>query len=352
MSQEHTARTLAPTGLLPQEIAEALALRPAFRGKQVFKWICSGALSFEEMTDLPAADRARLSGRPLFSSAVSETLESDDGSVKLKIRLSDGAAVEAVLLTDADGRMTACLSTQVGCPMGCAFCKTGTLGFLRNLGTDEIVEQYLHLAAIRGRPSNIVYMGMGEPLLNIDAVRASIAILSHPDGFCVSKRKITISTCGIVPGIYDLADNGPHVRLAISLTAATDELRNSLMPVNRTWNLAALKEALLYYQSKSGDRITLEAAIMGGENSDIASANAMADWISPISAQVNVIPWNPVEGLPYREPSRDAVRAFEEVLEKRGINTVRRARRGRGVSGACGQLGDTLGAACDYTDED
>jgi 23S rRNA (adenine2503-C2)-methyltransferase len=297
------------------------------------------------MTDLPAADRERLSSTPLYSSRVSERLEADDGSVKLKISLADGAAVEAVLLTDAEGRRTACLSTQVGCRMACAFCKTGTLGLLRNLGPDEIVEQYVHLAALRGKPSNIVFMGMGEPLDNLAALRKAIVVLMHPDGFGLSRRKITISTCGIVPGIVDLADNGPHVRLAVSLTAAEDTLRGALMPVNRAWNLASLKEALLYYQAKTGDRITLEAAIMGGENSGVDSAAAMAAWIRPLNAQVNVIPWNPVPGLPHREPARGEAEAFEAELERRGVNAIRRARRGRGVSGACGQLGDTLGSA-------
>lgn len=346
---------LNATGLLPDEIAGFLGLSPAFRGRQVFRWIARGAKSFQEMTDIPASVRTRLSDKSLFSSIIDESFTGDDGSVKLKIRLGDGASIESVLLTDTEGRMTACLSTQAGCPMACTFCKTGTLGFLRNIGADEIIEQYLHLAAIKGKPSNVVFMGMGEPLLNLEAVRKSIAILEHPDGQGISKRKITISTCGIVPGIMDLADAGPHVRLAVSLTAATDKLRDELMPVNRSWNLSALKEALLYYQKKTGDRITLEAAIMGGENSSIAEAAAMAEWILPLNAQVNVIPWNPVAGLPYREPAAAETRAFEVELERHGINAVRRARRGRGVCGACGQLGDTLGASnryCDEEDED
>jgi 23S rRNA (adenine2503-C2)-methyltransferase len=352
VSNETTRRIVSAAGLLPEELTVALSLRPAFRGRQVFRWIASGAASFADMTDLPAADRERLSPMPLYSSTIDASIASDDGSVKLKIRLSDGAAVESVLLTDAEGRMTACLSTQVGCPMACAFCKTGTLGFLRNLDQDEMVEQYLHLAALRGKPSNIVFMGMGEPLINLEALRRAITIFTHPDGFAISRRKITISTCGIAPAIRDLADNGPHVRLAVSLTAATDELRSALMPVNRSWNLAALKDALLYYQQKTGDRITLEAAIMGGENSSVASASAMADWIYPLNVQVNVIPWNPVPGLPYREPERGEAAAFEAELVRRGVNAIRRARRGRGVSGACGQLGDTLGAEFAMLPED
>ena len=345
MKMDKPGRDVAAAGLLPAELAEIFSLKPPFRGRQVFKWISRGARSFAEMSDLPAEDRSRLSAEPLFTTRVAESLAGDDGSVKLKLRLRDGAAIESVLLTDVEGRMTACLSTQVGCAMGCTFCKTGTLGLLRNLGPDEIVEQYLELAALRGKPSNIVFMGMGEPLLNLEAVRRSIAVFMHPDGFAISHRKITISTCGIVPGIRDLADEGPHVRLAVSMTAASDTLRSALMPVNRSWNLASLKDALLYYQARTGDRITLEAAIMGGENSSLQSAKAMADWIRPLNVQVNVIPWNPVPGLPYHEPVRGEAAAFEADLERLGINAVRRARRGRGVAGACGQLGDTLGAA-------
>lgn len=333
-----------PTGLMPREIHTAFGMDRPFRGTQAFKWIHKGAKTFGDMTNFPVLERERLSGLApsLYSSSVNEVLDDRDGSVKLKIRLKDGAAVEAVLLVDPEGRMTACLSTQVGCPMACAFCKTGTLGFLRNLAAHEIVEQYLHLVRLRGRIGNLVFMGMGEPLLNLDAVRTAIAILTHPDGFDLSSRKITISTCGIIPGILDLAENGPHVRLAVSLTTADNDLRSALMPVNKTWNLAELKSALLCYQEKSGDRITLEMAIMRGENSGSESARALAAWTTGLKVQVNVIPWNPVEGLPYHEPSRAEVDAFESELERLGVNAVRRAKRGRGVGGACGQLGDTL----------
>jgi 23S rRNA (adenine2503-C2)-methyltransferase len=344
LNGQETSSTLHPTGLLPEQLAASLGMDKMFRGKQVFRWIVKGARSFEDMTDLPAAERERLADLAprLYSSKIVETLADGDGSSKLKIRLDDGAAIEAVLLADHEGRLTACLSTQVGCPMGCTFCKTGTLGFLRNLRVDEIVEQYLHLASLGGKPSNVVFMGMGEPLLNLKALRPAIQILTHIDGFNLSTRKITISTCGLVPGIMSLADEGPHVRLAISLTAATDELRDSLMPVNRRWNLEALKKALMYYQEKTGDRISLEAAIMGGVNSGVDGARAMAAWIQPMKVQVNVIPWNPVDSLPYRQPSREEVASFETELERLGVNAVRRAKRGRGVGGACGQLGDTL----------
>ena len=342
--EQYKPSAIHPTGLLPDQIAFRYSMEKLFRGKQVFRWIVKGARSFEDMTDLPVTERSRLTSLTprLFSTEVVETLPDSDGSTKIKIRLDDGAAIEAVVLVDHEGRLTACLSTQVGCPMACSFCKTGTLGFLRNLRVDEIIEQYLHLEALGGKPSNVVFMGMGEPLLNLEALRPAIDILTHPDGFNLSTRKITISTCGLVPGIMSLADEGPHVRLAISLTAATDELRDVLMPVNKRWNLAALKKALLYYQEKTGDRISLEAAIMGGVNSGPEGARAMAAWIHPLKVQVNVIPWNPVDGLPYRQPSREEVDSFEAELVRLGLNAVRRAKRGRGVGGACGQLGDTL----------
>ncbi len=347
MGFDRVRRPIAAAGLLPEEISAAYDLMPAYRGRQVFSWLARGAKSFAEMSDLSAIDRSRLAEEDAFSSSVSETLEASDGSVKLKVRLFDQSAIEAVLLSDAEGRLTACLSTQVGCSMACAFCKTGTLGLLRNLGPDEIVEQYHALASLRGKPSNVVFMGMGEPLLNLDAVRKAITILTHPAGLSISRRKITISTCGIVPGIMDLADHGPHVRLAISLTASDDELRTRLMPVNKAWNLSALRNSLKHYQDVTHDRITLEAALMAGENSSIGSAMSMADWIGDLDVQVNVIPWNPVPGLAYKEPASSEVEAFVRALERRGINTVRRARRGRGISGACGQLGDTLASNCD-----
>ncbi len=331
------------TGMEGAEIAEAAGFDKGFRALQVFKWIARGAAAFADMSDLSIPERERLERAfgPLYGTRVDATLEDGDGTVKLRVRLEDGAAVECVLLTDIEGRMTACISTQVGCPMACAFCKTGTLGFLRNLAAHEIVEQYLHLAKRYGRPSNLVFMGMGEPLLNLDAVRKAISVLSSPDGFDLSYRKITISTCGMVDGIRDLAANGPHVRLAVSLTAADDALRSELMPVNKRWPLAELKAALLDYQKATGDRITLEAALMGDRNCGPGEAEKLARFIGRMKAQVNLIPWNPVDGLPFKEPSRTQVESMEKRLEELGVVVNQRMKRGRGVSGACGQLGDT-----------
>jgi 23S rRNA (adenine2503-C2)-methyltransferase len=333
-------------GMAPAELAGACSFSEPYRGRQVYRWIARGASSFAEMSDLPAAERERLAlAFPRFrSSEKAARLEDPDGSLKLQIRLRDGAAVECVLLEDIEGRRTACLSCQVGCPMACAFCKTGSLGYLRDLSAGEIMEQFHFLSEEGGRIANVVFMGMGEPMLNLEAVRKAVGLLSDPAGVGMSLRKITISTCGHVPGILELAEKGPALRLAVSLTAAEDSLRDELMPVNRRWNLAALKEALLLYQEKTGERITLEVALMGGRNDRPQDARALIAWIRPLKAQVNLIPWNRVPGLDFVEPERGRVEAFAALVEAAGIPVTRRMRRGRGVMGACGQLGDSLRA--------
>ena len=340
-----------PSGLSQEELVAILSEEPLYRAKQAFLWLSRGVRSFEEMTNLPVALRERLAERfngQVRSSRVENEFSDKDGSLKLQIRLRDGAAVECVLLEDIEGRKTACLSSQVGCAMGCAFCKTGTLGFLRNLGPDEIVEQFHYLRERCGFISNVVFMGMGEPLLNLDNVRKSIYILSNPAGIGLSMRKITISTSGIVPGIIDLAKNGPIVRLAVSLTSADPYIRTELMPVNRKWPLDVLKQALLEYQKSTNDRITFEVVLIEGLNVREKDAIDLANWITPIKSQVNLIPWNPINGMPFNTPTVRQIEKFSQILLERGIVTVRRMSRGRGVMGACGQLGDTL-SFCDFT---
>jgi len=328
------------------ELAAALSFGVPYRARQAYRWIARDAASWDEMTDLPLAERERLAALypRIHGSEPSAELEDPDGSLKLQVRLADGAAVECVLLEDIEGRKTACLSCQVGCPMGCAFCRTGGLGYLRDLSAGEIMEQFHFLSRLRGPISNVVFMGMGEPMLNLGAIRKAISLLSDPAGIGMSLRKITISTSGVVPGILDLAENGPRVRLAVSLTSADDAIRSELMPVNRKWDLAALKDALLRYQEATGERVTLEAALMGGRNCRASDAEALVRWASPLKVQVNLIPWNKVPGLPFSEPSRAELEAFSAVLERAGMVASRRMRRGRGVMGACGQLGDTLRA--------
>jgi 23S rRNA (adenine2503-C2)-methyltransferase len=310
------------------------------------------------MTDLSRELREDLESRfTLYSSMVSSRLEDPDGTVKLRIALEDGAKIEGVLLVDGGGRRTACLSTQAGCPMACVFCKTGALGFRRNLKGGEIVEQFLHIRSAgtgtgeHKTPSdvpeiaNIVIMGMGEPLLNLGELRRALGILTDPQGLGLSKRRITVSTSGIIPGIVDLADQGPEVRLAVSLTTADEDLRERLMPVTRTNPLPRLKEALAYYQRKTGRRITLEVVLLGGLNTRRRDTEALAGFAAGLAVVVNLIPWNPVEGMefegrPLEQPTPREIAEFSEALARRGIGVTRRLGKGRGVSGACGQLGE------------
>lgn len=328
------------TGLLPQEICEKLELKEKFRGKQIFKWVGTGVKTFDEMTNLSKALRDELSSKAtLRTSTVTNVLEDPDGTIKLQITLEDGNAVETVLLTDKENRKTACVSCQAGCAMKCAFCQTGTLGLSRNLTPAEIVEQFLYLEEKAGPLDNIVFMGMGEPMQNLDGIRKAIEILSSPDGRSLSKKRITLSTSGIIKGIYDLADNGPHIRLAVSLTTADEELRKELMPVTNGNSLKDLRKAISYYAEKSGKRVTLEAALLHDKNTSEESAKNMIEFAKGIDVNVNLIPWNPVATLPFTEPGSNEVHRFVERLEKAGLNVTLRTKRGRKIGGACGQLG-------------
>lgn len=331
------------SALLPEELTGALGFSQKFRGMQIFKWIARGADSFDKMTNLSKEVRASLSEKAVLrSSNISQVLKDPDGTVKLQITLRDGRAVETVLLTDRDGRKTACVSCQAGCAMKCAFCRTGQLGFARNLEPEEIVEQFLFLEAECGTLDNIVFMGMGEPMQNLSAIRKAVAVLTHPDGRNLSARRITISTCGIVKGIYDLADNGPHLRLAVSLTTADEQLRSQIMPVNLANPLSELQKAIAYYAEKSGKRVTLEAALMRGQNTGSENARKMIQFAQGINVNINLIPWNPVEELPFSEPDAAEISNFTALLENAGLNVTLRTRRGEKIGGACGQLGKTL----------
>jgi 23S rRNA (adenine2503-C2)-methyltransferase len=326
-----------------------------YRAVQIRKRLVSGASSFDDMTELPKTLRETLSGAyTLRETAVTETLTAEDGTVKLKIRLADGAFVEAVLLNDGGGRRTACLSTQTGCPAGCVFCKTGNIAFKRNLRAAEIAEQFFHLreaaphteTAPRIRAiANIVVMGMGEPLLNMEELRKALSFLEKTgeDGR-FSLRRITVSTSGIIGGIRALPDQLAGVRLALSLTTADEELRRRLMPIAKAHPLPALKEALRFYQSREKKRITLEAVLLGGVNTRAEDAAAMAAFAHGLQVIVNLIPWNPVEGLsfegtPLHEPSTGETERFAAMLRAHGLKAEIRRRKGRDVCGACGQLG-------------
>lgn len=327
-------------GLTPEEISLSLQLKPAFRAKQVYEWIAKGVESFDQMTNIDKATREKLDSSALLrSSSVSQVLRDPDGTIKLQITLNDGRAIETVLLTDKEGRKTACVSCQAGCAMKCAFCQTGQLGLGRNLTAGEIVEEFLFMEKEAGKLDNIVFMGMGEPFQNLDAIRKAVAVLTDPKGRALSSRRITLSTCGLIKGIYDLANFGPKMRLAISLTTADEDLRNQLMPVTKGNPLPELKKAISYFIEKTGKRVTLEAALLSGKNTGKESAERLIDFARGLDVYINLIPWNPVPGLDFETPSPEETRNFVRLLENANLNVNLRTRRGEKIGGACGQLG-------------
>ncbi|MGE4454744.1 MAG: 23S rRNA (adenine(2503)-C(2))-methyltransferase RlmN [Sphaerochaeta sp.] len=338
-------------GLDAETIAETLSLPKAFHGKQIYNWLVKGVTSFDEMTNLPKAERQRLveeMGSPISSSV--ETSETDEsGATKMGIRLYDGRIVECVLLIDKRGRHTACLSSQVGCAMGCTFCRTGTMGLLRNLSADEIIEQYIHLLKVSDEPiTHIVYMGMGEPLANIAPVTQSIRYFHQTDGFNISLRRITISTCGVVPGILKLAEQKLPVKLAVSLVSADNRTRSKIMPVNEKWDIMALRRALLHYQHLGGKRFTIEYCLLHDVNTDEFSAKKLATYVAGMNVVVNLIPWNPAEELPYETPSEEEIDRFCRELDSYRVNYTRRRSRGREINGACGQLAVPINKGLEY----
>lgn len=334
------------SGLFPEEIEKAIQLSPLFRAKQIYEWISKGAESFEQMTNIDKTTRKFLEENVLLrSSKVTEVLKDPDGTIKLQISLSDGLAIETVLLTDKEGRKTACVSCQAGCAMGCAFCQTGRLGLGRNLTAGEIVEEFFFMEKEAGTLDNIVFMGMGEPLQNLDAIRKAVEILTDKKGRGLSPRRITLSTCGLISGIYELAENGPFVRLAISLTTADPALREQLMPVSKGNPLPELKKAIKFYSEKTGKRITLEAALLSGQNTGLESAKRMAEFAAGLDAYINLIPWNPVQGLQFKTPSRKECEEFVKILQNTNLKVNLRTRRGVKIGGACGQLGRSVASS-------
>ncbi|MCL2832339.1 MAG: 23S rRNA (adenine(2503)-C(2))-methyltransferase RlmN [Treponema sp.] len=336
-------------GLLPQEIGVIIRNTtgldlPAFRSAQICQWIKKAA-AFDQMLNLPLALREDLAKNlRLYSSSVTGDFTDSDGTVKLRLGLEDGCSIEAVILNDGKDRKTACLSAQAGCPLSCVFCKTGTLGFKRNLTAAEITEQFIFLRQKCPDISHIVIMGMGEPLFNLDELRKAINYFTDVNGFGISKRRITVSTAGICAGIADLADNGPDVRLAVSLTSARQELREKLMPAAKANPLPSLKNSLVYYQNKNKRRITLETVLLKEINTGVKDAAAIAEFAESLDTVINLIPWNPVDGLlldgrPLQPPSADETAAFAGALAKLNLKVTMRLSKGKGVCGACGQLG-------------
>jgi 23S rRNA (adenine2503-C2)-methyltransferase len=313
---------------------------PAYRAGQVACWLYKkDASGFEEMTDLGRTLRQKLAGRFALSwPELAQRLRSRDGAEKFLLRLGDGRFIETVLIC-GPGRVTVCLSTQVGCRFACPFCASGSSGFSRNLAAAEIVNQLLFVRRTLGRPvSHAVFMGMGEPLDNFESVSRAIGLLNAPQGVGLAARRITVSTCGLVPGIAKLMKLGLQVELSVSLHAASDDLRNRLVPVNKKYPLPKLIPALREFSRETGRQVTFEYALVGGVNDSLEEADRLAELARRAGAKVNLIPLSPT-GRPGFEPTaRPTAAAFLRRLEERRVRATLRRSKGQDIQAACGQL--------------
>jgi 23S rRNA (adenine2503-C2)-methyltransferase len=351
----HIATARVDLKAMSREELEAFAGKmgqPRFRGRQLFKWLFGkGATTFEEMTDLPKAFRQALAETAAIGTITLSAMQTArDRTVKCLFSLGSGERIETVLIPDFDEdgrakRLTVCVSSQVGCAMACSFCATGQMGFRQNLTAGEIVDQVrlMNDEALErfGRAiTNVVYMGMGEPLLNYDHVLRSVAILTDADGFGLSPKRITVSTVGLARRIRRLAGDEPRVNLAVSLHAPTDEKRSAIMPVNRraATDLDALREAIRYYTRQTGRRITYEYCMFAGFNDTEDDARALAGVVAWAPSKVNLIMYNPVEGLGFSRTSEDRLNRFIRILVRRGVTVTVRRSRGQDIDAACGQL--------------
>jgi 23S rRNA (adenine2503-C2)-methyltransferase len=338
--------------LNPEEISALIAVwgEKPFRGQQIFHWLQEKAVpSFDEMTNLSLDLRKKLTHAfPFVPLKMLKEAVSKDGTRKYLWETVEGLNLESVLLFHQGERTrkrnTLCVSTQIGCPLGCQFCATGKLGFRRNLTVNEIMGQVLEVTAHWRKKdkefkiNNVVYMGMGEPLLNLSAVLRSIYLLNHQDGQNIGMRRITLSTCGLVPQIDLLAEEKLDLVLAISLHAPTNQLRQQLMPINQQYPLEELMSACQRYISKTGRRITFEYLLIRGVNDSLDQAQKLVDLLRNTAANVNLIPLNPIPASDLERPTAVQIKKFASFLRKKGINVVLREEKGSDIAGACGQL--------------
>ena len=312
--------------------------QPAFRGRQLFQWLSRGVVSTQEMTDLPKALRAKIDQEGGISppSVERKQVSKLDGTIKYLWRLSDGNCIETVLMRYRHGN-SVCISSQVGCAMGCAFCASTVGGRVRNLTAGELLDQVIFTQKDSGVPiSNIVLMGIGEPLDNYDNVRRFLTLVNHPDGVNIGMRHISLSTCGLIRGIDRLAEEGLQLTLSVSLHAPDDETRSALMPINRGTGVEALLAACRRYFAKTGRRISYEYAMIDGVNDADWQADLLARHLKGTPGHVNLIPLNNVEESPLK-PSR-RVAAFQKRLESHGITATVRRKLGGDIDASCGQL--------------
>ncbi len=334
--------TIDIRALSTEELAAQLTAAgyPAFRAKQIRQWLDQGVTDFEQMTNLPKDLRSLLAQEYSVPGVtiLRKLVSSIDGTVKYLFRLDDGETVESVLMQYKHG-WSQCLSTQVGCKMGCTFCATGMGGFIRDLSAAEMVAQIEAAQRDTGvRVSSIVLMGMGEPLDNYDQVVRFLRMLGEEGGVHIGMRHISLSTCGVVPGIYRLMGEQIPLTLSISLHAPNDAIRSQSMPVNKRWPMDELLKACRDYIKATGRRISFEYAMIDGVNDSDACAEELADRLRGMLCHVNLIPVNAVEGKQQRRSSRERIRAFMAVLEKKGINATVRRTLGSDINASCGQL--------------
>ncbi len=350
-----TARTatIDLRSLTPSELGERVrkAGAPGYRAEQLFRWLHQPELDRE--TGLPRSLRDKsnvpkelrdqlLTDAPLRPLTLEMHQQARDGTRKFRFRTFDGRAIESVLIPDSNeerGMLTLCISSQVGCALDCQFCATATLGFSRHLSAGEIVEQVAQATAVAGqRPTNLVFMGMGEPLHNVANVKRAFELLLHPWGAGFSPRRITVSTVGLVSGIEELGKLDPAPNLAISLNATTDEVRSRIMPVNRRWPIATLLAATRKYPLGHNRRLTFEYVMLAGVNDSDADAVRLPKLLRGLPCKVNLIPWNPFAGPEFQRPSEDRVLGFQQIVRASGLPVYIRTPRGDDIDAACGQL--------------
>lgn len=316
---------------------------PAFRGEQLFQWLYTHlAEDFEEMTNLSKGLRGKLEEKGRVSPLkYLGAHKSADQTAKLKFQCDDGSVVETVYIP-SEGRNTLCISSQVGCAMGCTFCYTAKMGLHRNLTTAEIVDQVVQarreMGDVNGHIGNIVFMGMGEPLHNVDNVIRAIKILTDEKGLDFSRRKVTVSTSGLVPAIKRLGEE-TDVQLAISLNATTDQTRSAIMPVNDRWNIETLLETLKDFPLSNRERITFEYVMIKDLNDTLEDAQRLVELTAEIPSKINLIPFNPHPRTPFQTPTEERIDAFKQYLVDRHVGVYRRKTRGQEEMAACGQLG-------------
>ena len=312
-----------------------------FRAGQIYEWLhVRHARTFEEMTNLPKQMRRDLGERYHISALRTVKVQTSriDGTKKYLFALEDGNVIESVLMRYSYG-LSACISSQAGCRMGCRFCASTIGGRIRDLSAGEMLGQVTEMSKDAGeRISHVVIMGSGEPLDNYENLVHFLRIMGDPKGECLSLRDITVSTCGIVPNIYRLAEEGLPVTLALSLHAPSQEKRERLMPIAKKYPLDEVLDAVRAYYEKTGRRITFEYSCVEGENTSVGDAQMLADLVRGMNCHINLIPVNPVTERGYRRPDRRKIEAFRGMLEKRGISVTIRREMGRDINGACGQL--------------